>query len=124
MHSANQRSHSGRCWTSSLPTKARCLLSSQYQPRVKAHAWQNRVTAVHFAEHSSTRPENKKFRSQATVGEQVQTSVELRVRVPALKGRGRGFIIDLEPENQGSQVPDESCNTASTNNVMNADDVI
>ncbi|KAF1376450.1 hypothetical protein PFLUV_G00211630 [Perca fluviatilis] len=104
------------------------------------------------------RPENKKFRCQATVGEQVQTSVELRVRVPALKGRGRGFIIDLEPENQGgggnqdmmgaavgvggcvvvtalvalfvvnrrrtsSQVPDESCYTASTNNVMNADDV-
>ncbi|XP_032398807.1 uncharacterized protein LOC116706215 isoform X2 [Etheostoma spectabile] len=70
------------------------------------------------------RPEDKKFRCQATVGEQVHISVELRVTVPALKGRGRGFIIDLEPKNQGSQVPDESCYTASTNNVMNADDVI
>ncbi|XP_076612887.1 uncharacterized protein LOC143336547 [Chaetodon auriga] len=46
-------------------------------------------------------PENKKFRCQATVDGQVQTSVELRVRVPALKGRGRGFVIEPEPENQG-----------------------
>ncbi|XP_051264648.1 uncharacterized protein LOC127368167 isoform X2 [Dicentrarchus labrax] len=66
-------------------------------------------------------PEDKKFRCQATVDEQVQTSAELWVRVP---GRGRGFIIELEPENQGNQLPDESCYTASTNNVTNADDVI
>ena len=29
-------------------------------------------------------PENKRFRCQATVDEQVQTSVELRVRIPGL----------------------------------------
>ncbi|XP_070844167.1 uncharacterized protein, partial [Chaetodon trifascialis] len=43
-------------------------------------------------------PDNKKFRCQAIVDGQVQTSVELWVRVPALKGRGRGFIVELEPE--------------------------
>ncbi|XP_042359846.1 uncharacterized protein LOC121955823 [Plectropomus leopardus] len=46
-------------------------------------------------------PENKKFRCQATVGEEVQRSVELRVRVQARKGRGRGLLVELEPENRG-----------------------
>ncbi|XP_038582732.1 uncharacterized protein LOC119908885 [Micropterus salmoides] len=45
-------------------------------------------------------PKNKKFRCQATVDEQVQTSVEMHVRDPALKGKGRGLIIELEPEKQ------------------------
>ncbi|XP_033504992.1 uncharacterized protein LOC117271027 [Epinephelus lanceolatus] len=102
-------------------------------------------------------PKNKKFRCQATVDDEVQTSVELRVRVPALKGRGRGLFIELEPEDQGgnqdtigvavgvvgclvltvlvalfavnrrrtsSQLPDESCYTISTNNIMSEEDVI
>ncbi|KAK5903764.1 hypothetical protein CgunFtcFv8_007516 [Champsocephalus gunnari] len=46
-------------------------------------------------------PGNKKFRCTAFVNGQAQTSVELGVRVPAPKGRGRGLVIDLEPENQG-----------------------
>ncbi|XP_054474763.1 uncharacterized protein LOC129107328 [Anoplopoma fimbria] len=102
-------------------------------------------------------PPNRKFRCRATVGKQVQTSVELLVRVPALKGKGRGIVIDLKPGNQGgnrdtigaavgvvgcvvlaglvalfvvnrrrrrSQLQDESCYTTSTNNVLNADDVV
>ncbi|KAF0023273.1 hypothetical protein F2P81_023903 [Scophthalmus maximus] len=47
------------------------------------------------------RPENKKFRCQARVADQVLTSVEFRVRAPALKGKGRGIAVDLEPEGQG-----------------------
>ncbi|XP_068199162.1 uncharacterized protein [Antennarius striatus] len=43
-------------------------------------------------------PVNKKFRCQVTVGELIQTSVELSVRVA---GRGRGLIPNLQPENQG-----------------------
>ncbi|XP_036942223.1 uncharacterized protein LOC119012467 isoform X2 [Acanthopagrus latus] len=102
-------------------------------------------------------PQDRRFRCQATAGDQVQTSEELRVRVPALKGRGRGLIIDLAPEDQDdsqdlsgaavgvvacvvlaalvaafvvnkrrtrNQLPDESSNTTSTNNVTSADDVI
>lgn len=75
-------------------------------------------------------PGNKKFRCQATVDEQVQTSVELSLRVLGLyglsltgrplggeckelmiintilfvapKGRGRGLIVELEHEDQGT----------------------
>ncbi|KAM7368096.1 hypothetical protein PAMP_014346 [Pampus punctatissimus] len=49
------------------------------------------------------RSENKTFRCQATVGKQVHTSVELFVRVPAVKGRGRGVIIDVDPKPQGGK---------------------
>ncbi|KAM3603258.1 uncharacterized protein V6R79_019486 [Siganus canaliculatus] len=45
-------------------------------------------------------PTNKKFRCQATVNGRVQTSTELRVRVPDFKGRGRGLIIEGETETE------------------------
>ncbi|XP_030578090.1 uncharacterized protein LOC115774812 isoform X2 [Archocentrus centrarchus] len=46
-------------------------------------------------------PESKTFRCRVTVDDQVQSSVKLQVRVLALKGRGRGFIGDPEPQPQG-----------------------
>ncbi|XP_071333658.1 uncharacterized protein [Trachinotus anak] len=46
-------------------------------------------------------PGNRKFRCQATVDRQVQTSAELWVRAPALRGKGRGLTIELEPEPKG-----------------------
>ncbi|KAM7395638.1 hypothetical protein PAMA_007079 [Pampus argenteus] len=49
------------------------------------------------------RPENKTYSCQATVGEKVYTSVAMFVRVPALKGRGRGFIIDVDSKPQGGK---------------------
>ncbi|GLD59692.1 uncharacterized protein AKAME5_001167300 [Lates japonicus] len=48
-------------------------------------------------------PEDKKFRCQATVGEEVQTSVEVLLRAPDLKGKGRGILIEPEPEPQGGK---------------------
>ncbi|KAM6992391.1 uncharacterized protein LKV04_008451 [Tautogolabrus adspersus] len=46
-------------------------------------------------------PIKKTFRCQATVGDQSLTSVEFRVRVPDPKGKGRGFMKDLEPQSPG-----------------------
>ncbi|XP_078146218.1 uncharacterized protein LOC144542798, partial [Centroberyx gerrardi] len=44
--------------------------------------------------------DNKRFRCQATVGQEVKTSVEVPVRGP-VGGRGRGFIIEAENEPKG-----------------------
>ncbi|KAF3849694.1 hypothetical protein F7725_019413 [Dissostichus mawsoni] len=66
-------------------------------------------------------PGNKKFRCIAFVDGQAQTSVELGVRVPAPKGRGRGLVIDLEPENQGGN---QNTIGLAVGVVVNADDVI
>ncbi|XP_022593597.1 uncharacterized protein LOC111216370 [Seriola dumerili] len=46
-------------------------------------------------------PGIRKFRCQATIDEQVQTSAELWVRAPALRGKGKGFIPEPELEPQG-----------------------
>ncbi|XP_062266765.1 uncharacterized protein LOC133973129 [Platichthys flesus] len=47
-------------------------------------------------------PKSLKFRCRATVNGRVQTSEELLVRAPAPKGKGRGLVIDLDSETQGS----------------------
>ncbi|KAM4522865.1 uncharacterized protein PAE49_002421 [Odontesthes bonariensis] len=46
-------------------------------------------------------PGRKKFRCQATVGEQSQSSAAVWVRVPGLTGSGRGFFVNPEKEHQG-----------------------
>ncbi|CAJ1077365.1 uncharacterized protein LOC117824299 [Xyrichtys novacula] len=46
------------------------------------------------------KPETKKYRCQATVDDQVLTSVEFRVRLQAPQGKGR-IMIEEEPESQG-----------------------
>ncbi|XP_074471308.1 uncharacterized protein LOC141755894 isoform X2 [Sebastes fasciatus] len=78
-------------------------------------------------------PDNRKFRCQATVGEQVQTSVEFPggnqdvigaavgvVGCVALTALVALFVVNRRRTN--SQLPDESSSTTSTNNGMNADD--
>uniref|UniRef100_UPI0037E8D680 uncharacterized protein isoform X2 n=1 Tax=Semicossyphus pulcher TaxID=241346 RepID=UPI0037E8D680 len=110
-----------------------------------------------FSHFNITFPGKMRFRCRATVGEQVQTSEELYVRVPGPKRGGRGFIIEAETEKQGGnqdtvgltvgvvgcavlsalvavfvvkkrrtsrQLPKESCNMTTSNNDVNADDVV
>uniref|UniRef100_UPI0037E91D70 uncharacterized protein isoform X3 n=1 Tax=Semicossyphus pulcher TaxID=241346 RepID=UPI0037E91D70 len=145
-----------------------CFAQSQQQVRL---AWVDMAGAEiqedeqhHIKQVSScaitltvTFPGKMRFRCRATVGEQVQTSEELYVRVPGPKRGGRGFIIEAETEKQGGnqdtvgltvgvvgcavlsalvavfvvkkrrtsrQLPKESCNMTTSNNDVNADDVV
>ncbi|KAG8011191.1 hypothetical protein GBF38_005878, partial [Nibea albiflora] len=84
-------------------------------------------------------PVNKKFHCQVTVDEQVHTSVEFRVRVldgnQNVVGAAVGVVgcvvstalvaaFVVNKRRTRNQLPEDSQFTASTNNVMNADDVI
>ncbi|KAM9703458.1 uncharacterized protein ACNS7B_002175 [Menidia menidia] len=47
------------------------------------------------------RPGQKRFKCQATVDQQIQTSKEVWVRVPERNKGGRGIVVDPEKGNQG-----------------------
>ncbi|XP_071386353.1 uncharacterized protein [Centroberyx affinis] len=68
--------------------------------------------------------DNRRFRCQATVGQEVKTSVEVPVRAPVGGGgRGRGFITEAETEPKDRQLSDDPGHTTNAGDDMSEDDV-